>query len=149
MVGYPYYNDPVDNDKVYLSDIFCINSKLFWLGFAFALLTSPYVAFAEDSLTGLVNNTVPVPQPAPSIAGVTGNVPTVTRERVQAIVSVAACGAAVKNCGGYGMNVFETYVQKVATASPPTLVGGGVCILLTGYCLGKLSTKAIDKALGF
>lgn len=51
-----------------------------------------------------------------------GNVPTAARNAAQGAASIAGFSAALA-------------------------IGG--CLFLAGYCAGKLSTKAIDRALGF
>jgi hypothetical protein len=43
----------------------------------------------------------------------------------------------------------NTSTDKLGNLNPPSLFAVVGCLLLTGYCAGKLTTKGIDHFLGF
>jgi len=119
-----------------------------------AIATSPSIVFADEVVRApgeipghaLAPNQTPptVPGPAPI-----PKVPTNVRHGVHSIVGVAGCGAAAKTCSEVVTQSVKASADKMATVNPPTAFAVAGCLVFAGYCAGKLSTKAIDKALGF
>lgn len=86
-------------------------------------MTSPTLAWAKDVAAPVPDGAIPFVPFATPPANSRAPVPTTMRKIAQGTATVGGCGlAALAVCG---------------------------CLLLVGYCTGKLTTKAIDKALSF
>lgn len=147
MVGFPYYNDDLETDGVYLSDLIVDQGSYFVYGFVLAIMTSPLSAFADDAVVRPDFASVPSPAPARPAQG--NRAPTNVRNAVQALVAIAGCGAATKKCGDVANQAINASAQKMGNVNPPTALAVGTCLVLAGYCAGKLTTKGIDRMLGF
>jgi hypothetical protein len=141
MVGYPYHTEVNNSEKVFVSDHVVDNSKYFVLGFMLAIATTPGLAFADEIKS--------LPGTSPTFAPTGGNAPTQVRDSVQAIIAIAGCGAAATQCSNVGNQAVKAATDKLNTLNPPSMAAVGGCLLLAGYCAGKLSTKGIDKLFGF
>ena len=151
MVGYPYYtdNNDLDLEESYLSEVVVEHSKYFAYGFFLALVTTPSLAFADEiqKLPDLIPTPAPNVGPGPGPGG--ANVPTNTRNAIQGIIAIAGCGAAINSCSNVGSQAFEAASSKLSNVNGPSAIAVGTCLILAGYCAGKLTTKGVDKLLGF
>jgi hypothetical protein len=123
MVGYPIYNNGDNFDDAYLSDVIVENGKYFGIGFVFAIVTTPSVAFAVEPSVGQDK--------------FLEYVPTAARNTVHGLINIAGCGTAGKHFGEVINQAVKKSGEKLATVNFLTALGIGACLLLVGYCAGK------------
>ena len=75
-LGFPFNTKIEDQEKIYISDYCVENSKLFFYGFALAVISTPSTAFADDTTKqlgeaaarGMKNTPTPAPGFGPAHA---------------------------------------------------------------------------------
>jgi hypothetical protein len=71
------------------------------------------------------------------------------RDGIQGLLGAVGCTAAGAQCTDVGQKAYKATIEKASNVNVPSALAVGGCLFLLGYCAGKVSTKAIDKFLGF
>lgn len=118
-------------------------SKYFIAGFTAAVVTSPSFAFAEEIKKAAKKGAEVGPVVARDAKANAG-----AAKLVQTTVNVAGCGAAIGVCKKAAEEAMQQAAVKHASTSSASAVTIVSCVFLAGFCLGKITTKSIDKYFG-
>lgn len=131
MVMYPIYNTADNKSDIMLSDIICENTDKFLVGFAIGASLTPGAAFAEN----LPKAFVEIIQDIPANQTLAGKIAANS-------VAVGACVKAV----ACNKEIWAKTVEETAKRSSHPGVKVGVCLLVTGWCVGQITDRAIRRA---